>query len=159
MAKFPFEAFTRVSWVPTIASMAAPTVAELTAGTDISCFLTKDGLNLNASTAESDSGTLCTQLEGKSVGAVTVSPELRMYRDSVIADDDAWALWVYGTNGYLVVRYGVAYATAWTAAQLAQVYKGQMHEPVMNPSAVNTSATFNARCTVQEFNQKAVVAA
>ena len=44
MARGPYEERTRVYWVPSLANKAAPTVAELNAGTDLSCFLTKDGL-------------------------------------------------------------------------------------------------------------------
>lgn len=160
MARGPYEERTRVYWVPTIASIAAPTVAELNAGTDLSCFITKDGLTEPNSQNMVDAAALCERFDAQRVGSFGGTIGLKMYRDTVDADDDAYNLCVYGTNGYLVRRWGVTHGTAWAAAQKVAVFPAEMHEPVMNDTAANTMATFNETLAVTgQPNLKATVAA
>ena len=53
--KYPFEEYTRVVLVTSIANISAPTVAEVAAGTVITCDLTKDGFNPGGTTNSVDS--------------------------------------------------------------------------------------------------------
>ena len=46
MADIVNDGMTRVAFVPTISSAAAPTVAEIGAGEDLEMFLTPDGLGM-----------------------------------------------------------------------------------------------------------------
>ncbi len=156
---FPFDGRTKVSWVTTIADIAAPTVAELDAGTDLSCFLTKDGLDLGVSESAVDGGQLCSTIDGETAGTQKIAPTLKMYRASVAADDDAWDLVVLGTAGHLVVRYFTPNATAWTAAQKVIVVKGQWVNPMPAATAANQNVTFSAKVYVSSVNLKATVAA
>lgn len=116
----------RVDWVPSIASIAAPTVAELNAGTRLDTHMTPDGLKIEPDTSEVDnsklSSTYGTNQAGRrsfkgSITYIATSPRVL---ESVL---------VYVATGYLVVRREVSSSTAWTAAQKAEVYPAQLGEP------------------------------
>lgn len=159
MARYPFEEYTRVVWAPTVASISAPTVANITAGTDLTCFITKDGLNPGGTSNKVDTGVLCNRVDGQVAGSVGYDYMLRLQRDNDVGGDDAWDLAVWGTNGYLIVRRGVLYGTAVAAAQKVEVFQAQMLEPLMVASAGNTNQAFELGLAVQAANQKATVAA
>lgn len=155
--KYPFEEYTRVSLVPAIADISAPTAAELDAGTDITCFLTKDGLNPGGSTNGVDSGSLCNRVDSQVAGSVAYQATLRGFR--YWDEDDFWDACAWGTNTHLVVRRGAPYDTAWTAGQPAEVYKVQMGEKIPASSAANTLQTFEVSLFVDNADLDATVAA
>jgi len=155
----PYDAHTKVWWVTTIAAIATPTIAEIEAGVDLSCFLTKDGLDTGVSESAVDGGTLCSTIDGETPGTSKFSPTLKMYRATVAADDDAWDLVALGTAGYLVVRRMIPQATAVAAAQKVEVYQGQFGNPMPAASAANANQTFTAKVYVSAVNLKAAVAA
>ena len=146
MSRYAHEGNTRVSWVVTIANKAAPTVAELNAGTIITAFITKDGVNPGLSPNMIDSATIEDVFDAQGVGSYGASFNLTMFRDNTA--DTAWNLFVYGTTGFVVVRRGIASATAWTATQKVEVYPAQMHEPLPQQSATNEQVKFQAQLAV-----------
>jgi hypothetical protein len=156
MARFVSEGFTRVTWATTIASIAAPTVAELNAGTHLTPFLTKDGLTTPANQNMVDNASLAETFDAQLVGSWGGAIQLTMFRDTT---DTAWNLAVYATNGYLVVRRGLTIATGWAAGQKVEVYPAQMHQPVMAATAANEQARFTLQLAVTaEPNVRATVA-
>ena len=161
MARYPFEEHTRVHWVPgaTITNLAAPTVAQINAGPDITCFITRDGLNPGGTTNKVDSAGLCTRIDGQVVGSVGYDFTLKMFRDNASGGDDAWDLANWGDLGQLVVRRGVPYSTAFAAAQKVEVYDAQMGEPIPTSSAANTNQSFELGLAVANAELKATVAA
>lgn len=158
MARYPYEEFTTVVVVPSVADLTAPTTTEIAAGTDITCFLTKDGLTPNVSTSEIDAGTLCNRLEAKTPGSVSASPTLKGYRDNEVDGDTFWDLVVWSDPAVIVVRRGVQYGTSFANGQAVEVYKGQWGEPQIGNSAANADTTFEAMLMSNEFEQKATVA-
>lgn len=114
---------TRVAWVPTIADLAAPTVTELTAGTELQHFMTADGLvGFEAATAEVDNTSLASTFDTKDIGRASFSgTTLRLKRQSGSTDTPRDTL-VRGTSGNVVIRRGLPEGTAWTAAQEIEVY-------------------------------------
>ena len=154
MARYVHEGNTKVSFVPTIADLSAPTVAELTAGTDLSTLLTKDGLSTPDSQNMVDSSTLADTFDAQRVGSWGGSISLTGFRDSESANDDLWDLAVYGTEGNIVVRRGLPYSDAWAAAQNVEVYPIEFHEPVMNATAANEEARFTVACAVTDQHKK-----
>lgn len=147
----------KVYFVTTIANKAAPTVAELNAGTDISNFITKDGLTVpsnqnnvaNASLAE----TFDSELPGSFGGPLSMTG----IRDA--ATDTFWNLVVYGTAGFIVVRRGTATATAWASTQKVEVYPMTWHEPIPMQTASNEQGRFTAAAPVSsQPSLKATVA-
>jgi hypothetical protein len=157
MARYVPDGYTRVSWVTTISNIAAPTAAELNAGTHITPFLTKDGLTVPADQNMVDNASLAETFDAELVGSWGGAIELTGFRDDTA--DTLWNLAVYRTNGYLVVRRGVAVATTFAAAQKVEVYPAQMHNPVPSPTAQNTQQRFTLRLAVTaEPNLKSTVA-
>lgn len=157
MARYVDDGNTKVYWVTSISSKSAPTVAELNAGTSISAFLAKDGLNINLSQNMVDNADLDDLFDAQGVGTYGGSAELNGFRDTT---DTLWNLCVYGTAGYLVVRRGVAVGTAWTASQKAEVYPAQMHEPIPMPTATNQQTKFKCALAITDTpSLKATVAA
>ena len=160
MPRYVHEGNTKVAWVTTIADIDAPTVAELGAGTELSTLLTKDGLQTPDTQNMVDSSTLADTFDAQVVGSWGGSITLTGFRNSTDADDDLWNLAVYGTNGYLVIRRGLPYDTAWTAAQKVEVYPAEFHEPVMNQTGANEEARFTVGCAVtSQPSKRATVAA
>lgn len=146
MSRYVHEGKTRVAFVNTIANKNAPTVAELSAGTDLSTLLTKDGLQVPDQQNMVDSSTLADTFDAQRVGSWGGSVSLTGFRDDT--SDDLWDLAVYGTEGFIVVRRGAAYDAAWAAAQNVEVYPVEMHEPVPNQTASNEEARFTVACAV-----------
>jgi hypothetical protein len=157
MARYANDGMIRIQVVTTIANIAAPTTSELNAGTDITNFVTKDGLTVpseqnnvpNSSLAE----TFDSQLPGSFGGALTMTG----IRDA--ATDTFWNLVVYNTQFYLVVRRGIATATAFSSSQKVEVYPATWHEPVPMATASNEQGKFNAAAPVRsQPNLKASIA-
>lgn len=118
----------KVSWVPTIASIAAPTVAELTAGTALESLLTPDGLmGFEPTTAEVDVSALDSTFDTVAPGRAQFSGcGLRLKKQG--ASDAVYAALVREAAGYVVVRRDIAADTAWTAAQKVEVYPATLGE-------------------------------
>lgn len=148
MPRYVHEGNTKVTFVSTLASKTAPSAATLTAGTDLSTLLTKDGLQTPDSQNMVDSSTLADTFDAQVVGSWGGSITLQGFRDSVDADDDLWNLAVYGTTGYIVIRRGLPYSDAWASGQKAEVYPIEFHEPIPNSTAANEEARFTVGCAV-----------
>ena len=158
MSRYVHEGNTKVALVPTIADIDAPTAAELTAGTDISELLTKDGLQTPDTQNMVDSAALSDTFDAQVVGSWGGSVTLTGFRDDT--SDDLWDLAVYGTNTHLVVRRGVPYDTAWTAADVVEVYPIELHEPVPTQTGANEQVRFTlAAAVTAQPSKRAVVAA
>jgi hypothetical protein len=100
---------TKATFCPAIASLSAPTVAELTAAGIVACeeYITADGLSISIE-----------QGPGRTLAQI----ELTYFRDSVLINDRMWSVMTNGTEGYLVVRRGVAYDVAYAAGQKVAIY-------------------------------------
>jgi hypothetical protein len=146
MARYAPDGKIRMSWVVTIANKAAPTVAELNAGTLLSPFTTKDGVDPGLTTNMVDSATIEETFDAQGVGSYGGTLKLTMYRDDTA--DTAWNLMVYGTIGFVVVRRGIASATAYANPQKCEVYPAQMHEPIPQVTASNEQTKFQATFAV-----------
>lgn len=109
---------TRVAYVPTIANIAAPTVAELNAGTLLQATLVPTGLEgFENSIAEVDNTSLASTFDTKLPGRKSFSGTALVLKKQDGTDTVFNLLTVDNTNGYIAIRTGVAESTAWTAAQ------------------------------------------
>ena len=157
MARYANDGMIKVYFVPTIANKAAPTTAELNAGTDISNFITKDGLTVPANQNNVPNASLAETFDSELPGSFGGSLQMVGIRDATT--DTFWNLVVYNTAGFIVVRRGIATATAWTAAQKVEVYPMTWHEPIPNQTASNEQGRFSAMAPVSsQPNLKATVA-
>jgi len=159
MAKYANDGMIRVDYTLTIASKAAPTVAELNAGTPLTIWLTKDGVTTPSGQNFVDDSSLAETFDSQVVGSFGGPVALTMKRDGIPANDTAWNLITYGLLGFVVVRRGVTASTAWTIAQKVEVYPVMWHEPVPQQTASNEQGRFNAQAAVtSQPNLKATVA-
>lgn len=100
MARIISNGEVRVWWVMTIATPSAPTVAEITAGTDITGFLSSLDTPLDGNAV--DSSDLSSAFNKTVAGKFGGNVNAQMYRDD--AADTAFALFPRNTTGYLVIR-------------------------------------------------------
>lgn len=157
MAVVILDGRVRATWATTIANVAAPTTAELNAGTALEGFITPDGLNINVSTNGVDTSNLGSTFTTMRAGRKSFDISLTIHHDGTT--DTGWNLFPYRTNGYLIVRMGIDKATAWTAADKVKVYPLESAEPSEVPPKPDSVWDF----TVQFFltsdpNTRAVVA-
>lgn len=113
----------RVAYVPTIANIAAPTVAELNAGTLLQSTLTADGLEgYEATTAEVDTSSLASTFNTKTIGRDDYSGTLLRLKKQTVGSDTVRTLLARSTTGYVVIRRGITESTAWASSQQVEVY-------------------------------------
>lgn len=142
MADLINDGKTRVYWVPSISNINAPTTTELNAGSDYTQRVTPDGLKLDPSTADVDTSSLASTFDTKTVGRVGFDVEVTFKRGDTGPEDLPYTTLKYGVSGYLAVRRGVAYATAWAAGQKAEVYPITCGEPQNVSPAANEVMKF-----------------
>lgn len=158
MARYANDGMIRIQVVATIANIAAPTVAEINAGTNITNFVTKDGLTTPSNQNNVPNSSLAETFDSELPGSFGGPVSMTGIRDA--ATDTFWDLVVYGTATHVVVRRGVATATAVAASQKVEVYPITWHEPVPAQTASNVQGQFAANAPVRsQPNMKAVVAA
>jgi hypothetical protein len=92
----------RASWCNTIANIAAPTVAELNAGTALEGLLTPDGLNISASTNGVDVSNLKSTFTTQRAGRRSYDVSLTFHHDTGV--DYGYTVFIYRTTGFLAVR-------------------------------------------------------
>lgn len=122
MADIPVDGNTRADFVPTIASLAAPTTTELNAGTPLTEKLTADGLvGFEPETADVDTTSLASTFDTKTIGRDVFSGTmLRIKKQD--GTDTVFNTLTRGTQGYIVVRRDVTWDTAWASTQKVEVY-------------------------------------
>lgn len=111
MSDVIYEDKLKLYFLPAVADISAPTVAEITAG-DRLVKITKDGVNVTMSEGEVDIGDLDTVFNGKLPGGISASLDLTIKRDDT--DESAtYDLTVRDAAGYLVYApFGLAVATS-----------------------------------------------
>jgi hypothetical protein len=148
MARLVYEGKTNVYWVVSIANKAAPTAAEIAAGTALTNFVAKDGVEVNITTNNVDSATIADTFDAQATGSWGGEVNITMFRDA--AADTAWNLCVYGTAGFVVIDRFRNSGTLPVATNKVEVWPAQMHQPAPQNSAANT---------VQKFIEKFAVTA
>lgn len=157
--KYPYDEYCTVVLTPTVADIEAPTLTEIDDGTDITCFLTKDGLNPGGTTNKVDGSGLCNHVDSQTIGTVGYDFNLKGFRYTDDGDGDVlWDLVEWSANWVVIVRRGVLYGTEWAPGDKVEVYQGQTGEPVMAGSATNTNQMFDVPFAVDQAKNKAVVA-
>lgn len=117
------DGMTRVAFVVAIASIAAPTVAELGAGTLLTDKITPDGLvGFEASTAEADTSSLASTFDTKGLGRDSFSGTMLRLKKQTVGADPIYTLLVRGLTGHVVIRRDVEWETAWIAGQAVEVF-------------------------------------
>jgi hypothetical protein len=162
------DANRRLAWVPTIANYHAPTVAEITAGKDISCLITAADFSLGSTGDDSISDpAYCASSNSSTPGRTNYEAAMNFFRFKNDVDDVAWTTFTAkGLHGYLVERIGQiaegekAHEVAWAAADEVRVFEVITGTPqVLAPSAAGYEK-FREVFSVQDLvDERAVVAA
>lgn len=131
-----------VLFVPTIANTAAPTVAELAAGTPITYSLTGDGFNHSVTENRVTANRLTLKQTIQYPGTITDEVELT-YVAAYDVDDVARLELTEGVTGYIVTRWGVANEDAVAAADVVSVIPGKAGVQRPNPPVTNQELTIS----------------
>jgi len=119
---------TRVSWVPSITNINAPTTTELNAGTLLHSLLTADGLmGMQPDTADVDTSSLDSTFNTTVAGRASFSGTgLRLKKQT--GTDSVYNLLVRDLAGFLVIRRDSAASTAWASGDKVEVYPAVLGE-------------------------------
>lgn len=161
MADITVDGLTRVYFVTTIASIAAPTVAELNAGVRVGAQLLADGLEgFEPSTAKVDNTSIESTFGTSTPGRTEFGDTALVLKKQSGTDTTFTTLNTKGTTGYIVIRDGIDADTAWTAAQIAAVYPVTTGQWAYLPREANAVLKYRVPIPVSaEPNQIATVAA
>ena len=158
---FVADASLRVWVVTTIANTAAPTVAEINAGTtiDATCYLT-NGFSPDASVATISDDRLCLAQILEDKGATTWSiSELEYVFDvqtPASVSNTLYAGLPENASVYIVARYGMNVDTAAAAGQKVDVFPVKMGPPVKLPPERNTKGRVKQKPFVNGVVQRDV---
>ena len=116
------DGMTRVAWVTTIASIAAPTTSELNAGILLHDTMTADGLaGFQPDTADVATSKFSATFDTTKPGRVNFSGTmLRFCKQDT--GDTIYTTLAYNTVGFVVIRRGLTAGTAWLSTQKVEVY-------------------------------------
>jgi hypothetical protein len=159
MADIVSDGRTRVSWVTTIANIAAPTVAELNAGILLHDTLTSDGLiGFSPETATVPTTSLASTFNTSRNGRTSFTGTMfRLKKQD--GTDTIFTTLIKDAAGYAVVRRSVLATTAWTIADKVQVYPAVCGEVSFVDVEENTLERYEVPLNVTAApNQRAVVA-
>lgn len=158
LTKYPFDEMTRVYVCNSIASMTAPTLVELNAGRDITCYLTADGLKLGAGNNSIPTGGLCSDIDSQVPGRRTFNASLTGFRFEDDVPDGLWDLAKKGDRRFLVVRYGQPYDQAWASGDRVIVYDFKYGKRAMADTGNDALATFSVPLHIAAEEDDAYVA-
>lgn len=133
----------KVSWVTTITNQAAPAITELnaTSSVDLSCYLTADGLTTGSDEQGVTDDRLCSTQTYEKPGRFSDTLELMyVYQPQVpaAADNKAFFTLVQLTSGFIVIRWGKAYTSAYAAADRVNIYPSQCGVQREQPPEANS---------------------
>lgn len=119
---------TRVMWVTSIANIAAPTVAELNAGINLTSLITPDGVvGFEPDTADVDTSALDSTFDTKVAGRAGFSGTMLRLKKQT-GTDTAYNTLVRDAAGYVVIRRDVTASTANTTGDKDEVYPSVLGE-------------------------------
>jgi len=128
MADSNADGRTKVYSVPSIASLGAPTVAELNAGVALDGLMTPDGLvGFEPDTGDVDNSKLNSTFSTTSAGRVSFSGTMiRLIKQT--GTDTVYNTFVYGFATNIVIRRDVTAGTAWATGDKVEVIPVQCGE-------------------------------
>ena len=160
MADIIIDGFVRVAFVPTIASIAAPTTTELNAGTILSSTMVPSGLEgFEPGPTQVENSAFDATFDTHLSGIPSYPTASLMLKRQTGTDTIYNLLKTPNTNGYVVVRRNVAATTAWTAAQVVEVYPVNIGQHWAMAPERNTVSKYKVQCEISGTpNLDAVVA-
>lgn len=171
MARYGTTGRIAIIWVPTVADPAEPTVTEITAGTNLSDHITRDGLKTPSSGNTIDAADIGSRFNKTAAGTYGGdAAEITAHRDSKSTVDLAWTTLAKDSTGFLVVaRSGLGQnastglgtkAGPAVAGDRVEVYPVTVISRAANDTGDNETSKFTASLAITgEPEQDAVVAA
>lgn len=128
MADSNSDGRTKLYQVPSIANIAAPTVAELNAGVALDGLVTPDGvIGFEPDTGDVDTSKLNSTFSTTAAGRASFSGTmLRLIKQT--GTDTVYNTLVYAFATNIVMRRDVAASTAWATSDKVEVYPVQIGE-------------------------------
>ncbi len=161
MADIIMDGFVKVWSVPSIANIAAPTTAELNAGTNLGSLLTKEGLQgFTPDTGTVDTSALNSTYGTNAPGLIELSKGSLRFKAQTQATETIRGVFVYGyTTNIVIRRNGSAETTAWTATDKVEVWPVKCGARIDGEFASNEVQKFDIEIFFYiQPNQNAVVA-
>lgn len=147
----------RVTWTAAIANVAAPTVAELNAGTALEQFIRPDGLDIGMATGGVDTSNLGSTFTTMRAGRKKPTITIGFHHDG--PTDTPYNLLPYRTVGFITVRRGVDRTQAWATSDKVEVYPVETAEAVQIKPGPDSTWDFSSEMFVMaDPNTRAVVA-
>lgn len=140
----------KATFALSVASISAPTAAELNAGTDLQTVITKEGLDISPEQAAVDNTALSSTAETEDAGTVKHEITLTYKRKQNSGDDIGFNTLVPGTLGYLAVRRNLAHGTSWATGQEVEVYPVRVGTYMRQPPKLNEPQTIEQKLFVHE---------
>ena len=162
MARLLCDGYTKVTWVPAIAAIAAPKAAtelSVAGSVDLQSYLTPDGMNLANSEATIDASVLSSTAEYEMPGRYKITMDFTLQRDGTAASDKAWTTLVRGTSGFIVIRRSALESVAYTVADVVEVYTVTVGKRMMHKPAKNSLATFGVHLYASGADNDAAIVA
>lgn len=135
---------TRIYWVTTLSSTTSPTVAQITAGVDITSYLTPDGWSVTTAEASVDTSSLASVDDTATPGRRSDEIECTFKMENGMTGAP-WTTFASNPAGYLVERRSVAYSTAITASQKVRVFPVTAGNRNILPATPNELEKFSVK--------------
>lgn len=145
----------QLRYVPTVANTASPTTTELTAGKNLTGFLTRDGLTTPYSGSTVDVAGADNRYNSTASGTYGGDPiSLKFFRDNGTAlQDVAWSTLPPQTTGFIVIhRFGAGASKnsqgAPASGDRVEVWPIDVISREMMQTADNEAYKFEVRCAI-----------
>lgn len=138
----------KLSFVPSIADISAPTETELASAVDLECLVTADGFQPTVNEEVVSVAKLCETSNSEAPGRATHQVTLTLVRQDDEADDLGWTTLKRGVTGFLAVRYGVDHSKPWEAGDQAIVYPVKCGERRLQAPEANGATLFQVQMYV-----------
>ena len=109
MARITPDGYTKIHFIPTAVAPAAPTMAEIAAGDELTMFLTPAGMDTPETATDADTSSIASPRDFSVPATIGGDVTGEFYRDdgTGTTTDDAWDALPRLTQGYLVIsRFG-----------------------------------------------------
>lgn len=160
------DANRRLAWVPTLANYHSPTLAEITAGLDLSCLITAADFSLGSTGDDQiNDPAYCSSTNSTTPGRTNYEAAMNFFRFKNGVDDLAWSTFTAkGLNGYLVERIGQipdgtkAHEQPWQSSEEVRVFQVITGTPQVIAPASASYEKFREVFSVQDLvDERAVI--
>lgn len=135
----------KFTWVLSIASLSAPTAAELNAGVDLQTKIMRGGLEESHTQSPVDNTHISSTKETEKAGTSKDELTVTFKRDDVTLSDLAYNTCVPGTLGYVVIRRDKPHTQAYQAGDVVSIYPSECGVRMPEPNTINEPLQFKMK--------------